>query len=82
MEILGLIVSAAARREGVGRKLLAQVESWAKEVGAGAVVVRSNSKREESHVFYPAMGYQAIKTQAVYEKRLSEQAQTEAQARD
>ncbi len=68
VEILGLVVSSTVRRRGVGRQLIAEVESWAKASGAEAVLVRSNTKRTESHVFYPAMGYKAIKTQAVYEK--------------
>jgi GNAT superfamily N-acetyltransferase len=68
VEILGLVVSKTARRLGIGRRLIAEVEGWAKNAGAEAVVVRSNTKRSESHVFYPAMGYKAVKTQAVYEK--------------
>ena len=71
VEILGLVVSAATRRSGIGRRLIAEVERWAEEVGAEAIVVRSNTKRKGSHIFYPAMGYTATKTQAVYEKRLS-----------
>jgi GNAT superfamily N-acetyltransferase len=78
VEILGLVVAAEARRAGIGRKLLVEVEAWAKETRAEAIVVRSNTKRTESHTFYPAMGYNAIKTQAVYEKCLTAQAQTEA----
>ena len=68
VEILGLVVSKVARRLGIGRRLIAEVENWAKSSGAEAVVVRSNTKRTESHIFYPAMGYREIKTQAVYEK--------------
>lgn len=70
VEILGLVVSARARRGGIGKRLIAEVERWAKSIGAEAVVVRSNMKRTESHIFYPALGYSQIKTQAVYEKRL------------
>ncbi|MBA3961885.1 MAG: GNAT family N-acetyltransferase [Chthoniobacterales bacterium] len=70
VEIVGLVVSAKARRGGIGRRLVAAMEQWAKEIGAEAVVVRSNTQRDESHIFYPAMGYGAVKTQAVYEKHL------------
>jgi GNAT superfamily N-acetyltransferase len=70
VEIVGLVVSTEARRSGIGRKLLAEVERWAANIGVKAVVVRSNTARTESHIFYPAMGYKAIKTQAVYEKQL------------
>jgi GNAT superfamily N-acetyltransferase len=68
VEILGLVVASAARRSGIGRRLIAEVERWATNIGAEAVSVRSNTKRTEAHIFYPAMGYTKIKTQAVYEK--------------
>jgi GNAT superfamily N-acetyltransferase len=71
VEITGLIVATSARRRGIGRALAEKAEQWAKELGAEAVVVRSNSKRVESHSFYPALGYEPIKTQVVYRKSLA-----------
>ncbi|HVO84223.1 MAG TPA: GNAT family N-acetyltransferase [Syntrophobacteria bacterium] len=68
VEITGLIVSAAFRRRGVGRALVAKAEHWAKTVSAEAVVARSNAERVESHSFYPALGYASTKTQRVYRK--------------
>jgi len=68
VEILGLIVSSSARRSGIGRRLIDEAERWGKHIGAEAVSVRRNTKRTEAHVFYPALGYTKIKTQAVYEK--------------
>ena len=68
VEILGLVVSSSARRSGIGRRLIAEAERWAKSIGAEAISVRSNTKRTEAHLFYPALGYTKIKTQAVYEK--------------
>ena len=68
VEILGLVVSSSARRSGIGRRLIDEAERWAKHIGAEAVSVRSNTKRVEAHIFYPALGYQKMKTQAVYEK--------------
>ncbi len=70
VEILGLVVSSNARRSGIGRRLIVEVERWAQSIGAEAVLVRSNTKRDEAHRFYPAMGYTKIKTQAVYKKQL------------
>ena len=69
VEILGLIVSESVRRRGVGRILVQQAETWAAEISAEAVVVRSNAKRVESHAFYPSLGYTPSKTQVVYRKR-------------
>lgn len=68
VEILGLVVSSSARRSGIGQRLIAEAERWAKSSDAEAISVRSNTKRIEAHLFYPALGYKKIKTQAVYEK--------------
>jgi N-acetylglutamate synthase-like GNAT family acetyltransferase len=69
VEIVGLIVSDRMRRRGVGRSLVEQTETWASEISAETVVVRSNAKRVESRVFYPALGFIPSKTQVVYRKR-------------
>jgi GNAT superfamily N-acetyltransferase len=69
VEIIGLIVSESMRRRGVGRSLVGRAETWATEISAETVVVRSNAKRVESHVFYPALGFLPSKTQVVYRKR-------------
>ncbi len=68
--IVALVVSSKARRAGVGRRLIAEVERWAATTEAEAIVVRSNTARGEAHDFYPAAGYEKVKTQAVYLKRL------------
>ena len=69
VEIVGLIVSDAMRRRGVGRSLVAQAETWAAEISAETVVARSNANRVESHAFYPALGYLPSKTQVVYRRQ-------------
>jgi hypothetical protein len=50
------------------RLLVAEAERWAREKGAEGVVVRSNAQRVESHLFYPALGFQESKRQVVYRK--------------
>jgi GNAT superfamily N-acetyltransferase len=69
VEIVGLIVAESVRRQGVGRSLVAHAETWAAEISAETIVVRSNAKRVESHAFYPSLGYIPSKTQVVYRKR-------------
>lgn len=69
VEIVGLIVSGAMRRRGVGRSLVAQAETWAAEISAETVIARSNATRVESREFYPALGYLPSKTQVVYRRR-------------
>lgn len=71
MEIIGLVVSADARRGGVGRALVSAAEVWAAGQGPARIVVRSNIVRAESHPFYQAMGYAREKTQHVYAKPLA-----------
>jgi GNAT superfamily N-acetyltransferase len=69
--IVGLVVSAKARRCGIGRALVAAVERWAAGLGAKSLVVQSNVTRADSHLFYPALGFITAKTQHVYRKPLS-----------
>lgn len=71
VHILGLVVSSRARRRGIARRLIAEAERWAERLGVEAVVVRSNTARPEAHDFYPAVGYEKIKTQAVYLKKVA-----------
>jgi len=70
VEITGLVVDRAARRQGVGQILVAEVERWAVNRGVGEVVVRSNILRPESHPFYEQLGYHREKSQHAYLKRL------------
>lgn len=69
-EILGLVVSSAHRRSGIGQRLLVAVEGWASERGLPEVSVRSNVLREASHPFYEKHGYRRVKTQHAYRKSL------------
>jgi GNAT superfamily N-acetyltransferase len=70
-EITGLVVTASARRTGVGRALVSAAERWTVQQGFSSIWVRSNITRAESHPFYERLGYIRKKTQHLYEKRLS-----------
>ena len=69
-EIVGLIVTADARRSGTGLALVNAAESWAAENGMRSISVRSNVARLESHPFYERLGYTHTKTQHAYTKQL------------
>lgn len=69
-EILGLVVAADQRGEGIGHRLPEQVEHWALGRRLGEVSVRSNINRAESHPFYERLGFVRVKTQHVYRKRI------------
>ncbi len=69
-EIGGLVVSMEARSSGIGRRLVARAEQWARERGLKRVVVRSQIAREGAHRFYLREGYERTKTSAVFTKKL------------
>lgn len=69
--ISGLVVDTKARRRGIGARLVSAAEQWAATRGLSQIVVRSNIVRDAAHDFYTAIGYERIKTQHVYQKRLT-----------
>jgi GNAT superfamily N-acetyltransferase len=69
-EIGALVVDASARRQGVGRALVAEARRWSLDRGFRALRVRSNVVRDEAHRFYPSLGFTRIKTQHNYELSL------------
>jgi GNAT superfamily N-acetyltransferase len=71
VELAGLVVDATARRTGIGRRLVREVERWALAQGCDTVFVRSNVARDESHPFYERLGYERMKTQHTYRKLVS-----------
>jgi len=73
VEIGGLVVAESDRGTGIGRKLLYQVESWAKTRGCQSLLVRSNIVRPAAHRFYQKCGYSQVKTSLVFHKVLSSQ---------
>jgi len=79
-EIGGLVVSEAARGEGVGRRLVEAAEEWATEQGLGSMRVRSNVVRQQAHAFYRHLGYESLKEQAVFRKVLQADPQPDGNA--
>jgi len=69
-EIESLIVDEGYRGAGIGRRLIGRAEAWARGRGCKTVYLRSNIIRERAHAFYKNLGYEAIKTQLAFEKRL------------
>jgi ribosomal protein S18 acetylase RimI-like enzyme len=69
-EIMGLIVAPEHRDRGVGRGLIAAVEAWATGRGLTVLEVSSNVVRPEAHAFYERLGFERVKTQHEYCKRL------------
>lgn len=69
-DIMGLAIDHAHQRKGVGRKLLEEVEMWAKTDGCYGVRLVSGAKRMEAHAFYHRCGYQGKKQQINFKKEI------------
>jgi len=67
-EIAGLVVEAARRRQGIGRRLVDAAGDWASGRGYARLRVRSNVARDVAHDFYPGLGFARVKSQHVYER--------------
>lgn len=70
-EIGGFVVSDGFRSAGIGRRLIARGEQWARERGLTRMIVRSQIAREAAHRFYLREGYERTKTSAVFTKTLA-----------
>lgn len=69
-ELAGLVVDSAQRSSGIGKELLLAAEDWARVRGLPKLVLRSNVIRGEAHHFYEREGYERLKTQHVFMKKL------------
>lgn len=70
VDIGGMVVADTSRGQGVGERLLDEVECWARSHGYTHIRVRSNVVRERAHGFYLRLGYEKVKTSYVFEKTL------------
>lgn len=71
VNIQGLAVSKAYRRNGCGKALMKAVETWAKECGIQFVRLNSGMTRTEGHKFYRSIGYDNEKEQIRFMKKLN-----------
>ena len=57
LRINGLAVGHEYRRRGIGTKLMAHAEAFAKENGLSSIILNSGVKRKTAHAFYKSLGY-------------------------
>jgi GNAT superfamily N-acetyltransferase len=65
-EIGGLVVDETARGSGVGKALIDAIDAWASARAYHGLWLHSRIERPEAHAFYPALGFDRIKTSHVY----------------
>lgn len=70
VELGGMVVAEVHRGQGIGKRLLHEVEEWAKARQVKTIRVRSNVVRERAHRFYIRAGYRSSKTSHVFQKSL------------
>lgn len=68
--VYGLVVEQSTRGTGVGRKLMEAAEQWARRQGCPGLRLRTNVIRQQAHAFYEHLGYELLKTQRIYRKKL------------
>ena len=68
-EIVSLIVSEKERGKGIGKELVQEAEAWASQ-RVNKVRVRANEIRSSAHAFYQNQGYEEIKTQKIFIKKV------------
>lgn len=69
-EVSGLVVDERYRSQGIGLRLLARAEEWAREKGCKTIGLRSNVIRGRAHAFYERHGYEHFKSQKSFRKAL------------
>jgi GNAT superfamily N-acetyltransferase len=67
-ELIALVVTKAQRGKGIGRSLVAAVESEARARRCGGMVLGSGAWRPDAHTFYGQLGYKETGTR--FKKRL------------
>ena len=70
VQISAVVVDENVRSKGIGQKLLAYAENWAKSCGFKEVFLYSNLVRKETHDFYLKHGYINSKDSKVFTKSL------------
>jgi len=71
VELEGLIVAAAARRQGAAGLLVEAVERWARERNVDLLRVRTRFERDVADVAYRRCGFELEKKQRVFVKPLA-----------
>lgn len=70
MVIENVIVSPVVRRQGVGKKLMQEIENMARQRDCYYIIFVSGEQRKEAHQFYERLGFKDEKVEG-YRKHLT-----------
>ncbi len=61
VRIVAFVVDSKYRRKGIGKKLMQEIESWARDQGFIAIALNSGNRKErkDAHQFYLSIGFEA-----------------------
>lgn len=71
-ELRRLSVDSSLQRMGLGRRLVAHLEAWARDHGFKAIELHASHQRQEPLAFYRKQGYRHVRTFAFWEDPLYE----------
>ncbi|MFN2148857.1 MAG: GNAT family N-acetyltransferase [Anaerolineales bacterium] len=69
-EVVSIIVREQNRRQGIGRRLVAAAETWARQSGRAYLLLHTDVTRTPAHAFYTALGYQKSSTSVEFVRDL------------
>ena len=64
VRVLAFVIKQDHRGQGLGKKLIQEVEKWATNIGANSVILSSGNRDERiaAHQFYQSQGYEIKST--------------------
>ena len=66
MEIKRMYTDVDTRGKGLGRRVLSELETWAKELGYQSCVLETGDRQPDALALYTKMGYQRIENYGQY----------------
>ena len=70
--VVSVIVREDRRREGIGSRLIAAAETWARQSGRSRLLLRTDVVRTGAHAFFVSLGYEGSSTQLEFIRHLSD----------
>jgi GNAT superfamily N-acetyltransferase len=68
--VQALVVDAAQRGGGIGRRLMLRAETWAVDNGYPSVALGTQTHRDDAHAFYERLGYHVAATSHLMRKMI------------